>query len=307
MMTLNMLLMAAALTSPAEAARRSFLPTAPPVNVRTGDTEPYWGVGYLKFSVTLPTVIHPEFTLGGDEEAAYDIGDADYSADGMALAFGRPGEDRSRELALVGGRLDATLDSGSFEYSGVWFDSEHAREGGFAGIRTGSARRLYSGERLVLDWGLNSLLGVYWLRGNTDVESTSTPPQLYGYITTYQEKLRGLAWRPVGTLQPAVQLTRRITVIPFLGASAFLSVDRSSVYVLEWEDASYGPGCSDGCPEKYRTANVIPLEPFVGFDVDLQITDNDRLSLSSLFKATDPTNTERISEVYALYSRTPRR
>lgn len=289
-----------------EGRRRGLLPTAAPVNIYTGETRSYWGVGYLQFSVTLPYTVTPEFTLGDDPDASFSIGDAQYDASGVAVAWGALQHSRSRERALIVGHIEGAMTSDQFTHEGVDFGTRFERAGFFVAGRSSTARRLTGSERVCLDWGLTSLLGLYRFSGNTRMASEPVidDGDFSGYyISDYALTSTGLAFRPVLTLQPALHLTQRVTVIPFAGASPFFALNFGRWEMNEWEDVLYGQDCMDrSCDDSDVTLDAL-LEGFAGFDVELAITGRDRIAASSLVKVEDASDDRRISEFFVIYSR----
>lgn len=283
----------------ASAARSGLLPTAPPVHVHTGPDASYWGIGVLRLGVSLPYVAEPEFSLteGG---ADFAVGDAVYTATGVGVALGELTERRSIEYAVLGGPLGGELATDSFAYSGWDFAASSERKGGFGAFRIATARRVAGRDHWVLDVGFTQLVGLYALGGDTRVESE---PDDYGnrYLSEWHESTVGLAWRPVVTLQPTIS-AGPISVIPFVGLSAFVDVSSSRWEVREWQDVLYGPDCADGCRDGNVNGHLLG-DYFGGFDVDLRFTRSDRVALSSLFRPPSPAQDSPVSELYVVYAR----
>ncbi|MDH5259154.1 MAG: hypothetical protein OEX07_14165, partial [Gammaproteobacteria bacterium] len=59
----------------------------------------------------------------------------------------------------------------------------------------------------------------------------------------------------------------------------------------------------DGCPDGDIFLNFIPVETFVGFDLEFYFGKTDSISLSAFFSAGVSTDTDSMSEVYIVYSR----
>jgi hypothetical protein len=291
----------AILAWPKPALGGGLLPTAPPVNVHTGSEQSYWGLGYLRFGVAVPYIAEPEFSL--DEHDRFSIGDAVYDANGLGLAWGDLGAERSFEHGLIVGNLDGSLDNDRFQYHGVDFWSAGEYSGGFAAYRRASARRLGGADGgAFMDMGFTQLFGAYRMHGGTRLESEVVDG--WRYIDDYDSTVTGLCWRPVLTLQPALPVGQRLLLIPFVGASAFVYAAASSFYVNQWDDVLYGPDCYDGCPGSTVTADL-QLDGFGGFDIDITLTAQDRVALSSLLRPSGDSeaDTGPVSEIFLVYAR----
>lgn len=280
------------------------IPSAPPVNLHTSATERHYkGYGYLNFSVVLPQKATPEFTLGSDEDAEYDIGDTKFSAHGVVYADnGSIKLERSEEHAWIGGVLSGDIESHRFSRDGQNFSVNHDRNGLFLATRNAVSKRLFTKDRLTLDYNFTSMWSVFYFSGDTRIDSGPVSGQSGRYISDFSETTTGVAYRPMLTLQPTYKYNSTWSIVPFIGATAFLSASYNYWYVNEWEDVLYGKDCFDGCEDSKISFGIIPLEIFVGFDVEWNINKTDTLSLSSFFSAASSTDTESMSELYILYS-----
>jgi hypothetical protein len=284
----------------------SFIPATPPVNVHTSVVKQnYTGWGYMNFDVKLPEQMWPEFTLGGDEDAKYELGDAQYYTQSIAyIDEGRRGLHESEETAWLLGTLKAEMADDSFTFSGTKFNTTLSKSGYVFGRRTTSAKRLYSTDRIILDYSFTSLYAGYWLTGDKRIESSDG-----AYLDDISLSAFGVAYRPMLVLQPRIMVTSWMDVVPFVGASAFIFTGPSWWEVNEWKDQVYADWCGNtgndsGCDGMDWDFGIIPLETFWGFDVELDVSDNGTLSISSLFSASIATDTASMSEVYVVYTYT---
>ncbi len=281
------------------------IPATPPVNVHTqAVSRRYVGLGYLNFSVKLPISATPGFTLGPDEDATFKVGEAKFDANGLALVGdGLLDREMSHERAWIGGALNASMTNDTFTREGVLFNIDYERSGFFFSRRSAYAWRIGGGgERFVLDIGFSHMWSLYNFSGNSRLESETISGESWKYISDFDETTTGFAYRPVLTLQPLIRLGNRVSLIPFVGASAFASLSYSYWEVNEWEDVLYGPDCFDGCPDSQFDADMIPIETIAGFDVEWQVTKKGRLSLSSFFSADAVQADSAVSEVYVIYT-----
>ncbi|MDH5692204.1 MAG: hypothetical protein OEZ47_03785 [Gammaproteobacteria bacterium] len=276
------------------------IPATPPVNVHTSAIESdYKGYGLMQFSIELPHKSTPEFTLGGDEDAEYEIGTSKYTAIGLVYVNeGKRRKFESSETAWLAGTLNSKLTNDTFTYSGVTFDVKSESSGLIAGKRSTTAKRLSNSNSLSIDYAYTSLWAFYNMSSSTRFTSRGTQT----YIDDYDESQFGVAWRPMITIQPKISLGSMIDFIPFAGAASFLSLTYSSWEVNQWEDQNYGPDCFDGCPDFGLFPGIIPVETFVGFDLEIHFTPTSTLSLSSFLSAGITTETQNMSEVYIVYT-----
>jgi len=283
-----------------EQANRGLIPATPPVNVNTSAVESsYKGYGYLKFSVTLPVTTTPEFTLGNDESAPYIIGNMAYTAHNFVFVNqGKRSPDKSTETAWLGGILNGNLVNSTFSKFSTTFNVTSEKSGYVFGKRQTFAKRLNKSESIKIDYALTQMYIGYLFSGTTAYYSQGPDT----YISDFDVSSYGIVYRPLITVQPRFNLGKSISVIPFVGAAAFVNIGLSSWELNRWEDKLYGADCFDGCPDTGSDFAFIPFEAFYGFDVEFHINQTTRLSLSSLFSAGGSTDTERTSEYYLVYS-----
>ncbi len=279
------------------------IPSAPPVNLHTSLIErKYKGYGYLNFSVVLPVTATPEFSLGSDEGAEYELGNVNYVANGFVYVDkGFINSEKSTEEAWIFGVLTGAIEEGTFIHEGQTFSISHDRSGFFGSKRYSFSKRIDQKESFNVDYNFTSMFSVFFMSGNTRMDSG---PVNFGnsYISDYDEQTYGFAYRPTITLQPTFEITDSWSFIPFIGASAFISASFNTWYVNEWEDYLYGTDCQYGCPDSNLTFGFIPIELMIGFDIEWDVNETDTISLSSFFSPALASETESMSEIYILYS-----
>lgn len=279
------------------------IPATPPVNVHTNSFDSdYKGYGYLNFNVTLPGKATPEFTLGplaSDEDATYNTGDNRFISHGLVyITDGKLRKDQSTEEAWIGGIINAEQIDKSFVEFGTQFNSLYERSGFYVGKRNTSATRIKQVEAFELDYSFVSMYAAFFLSGNTRMEAQGSET----YISDFDGNSTGVMYRPMLTLQPVIRFSDYFTFIPFAGLSAFISLDYSSWELNEWEDELYGKDCFDGCPDGDLFLNLVPLETFFGFDIEIHYNKVNTISLSSFFSTGLGINTGQMSEIYLVYT-----
>ncbi len=281
------------------------IPATPPVNVYTSSIDvDYSGVGYLKFDVLLPGKLTPEFTLGNDEDARWTTEDNKFTSNGLVYVYeGRLRKKASIEKAWIGGTIKGTQDNNSFSRDGVTFNNHYERTGLYFGNRHTTTKRLTQTGSYVVDYSITQMWATFQMSGNTRIDSQSIPNESNRYISDFDVDSYGIVYRPMVTIQPVFTLNDAVKIIPFVGASSFVSVELSFWENSEWEDVLYGQDCFDGCADSDFFLNLIPLELFAGFDVEFLVSQSDRLSLSSFFSAGGGTDTDSTSEIYVVYTR----
>ncbi len=287
------------------AGNAGIIPATPPVNVYTSSVDvDYTGVGYLKFDVLLPGKLTPEFTLGNDEDARWTTGDNKFTSNGLVYVYeGKLRKKESTEKAWVGGLIEGEEDNASFTRDGVTFNNHYDRSGFYFGNRRTVSKRLTRGDSYVVDYSITQMWALFQMSGNTRIDSETINNESNRYISDFDVDSYGAVYRPMVTVQPVFTINDAVKFIPFVGASAFVSMELSFWENSEWEDVLYGQDCFDGCPDNDFFLNLIPLEIFMGFDVEFMVSGSDRLSLSSFFTAGGGTDTDSTSEVYVVYTR----
>ena len=282
----------------------SFIPATPPVNVHTSAIpRDYSGWGYMDFDVKIPEYMWPEFTLGGDEDARYELGDAQYYTKSIAFVDeGKLRRNKSEESAWLFGTLDAEMADNSFTFSGTTFYTDMSKSGYVFGRRHTSAKRLHHTDGLILDYSFTSLYAMYWLTGDKRIVSSGG-----NYLDDISLSAFGVAYRPMLVLQPRINVTSWMNVIPFIGASAFVFTGPSWWEVNQWTDQAYGDWCGNtgndsGCEGMDWDFGFIPFESFWGFDIEFDLGESGTLSVSSLVSSGISTDTASMSEVYVLYT-----
>ena len=293
-------LMAASLTGNA-----GIIPATPPVNVYTSSKGvDYTGVGYLNFDVLLPGKLTPEFTLGNDEDARWTTGDNKFSSNGLVYVYeGKLRKNKSIEKAWVGGLIKGEEDNATFTRDGVLFNNHYERSGLYFGNRSTTSKRLTQSGNYIVDYSITQMWALFQMSGNTRIDSESINNESNRYISDFDVDSYGAVYRPMITVQPVFTINDSLKFIPFVGASAFVSMELSFWENSEWEDVLYGQDCFDGCPDNDFFLNLIPVELFVGFDVEFMVNRSDRISLSSFFTAGGGTDTDSTSELYVIYTR----
>ena len=284
--------------------RTGLVPATPPVNVHTTPTSTeYQGFGYLNFNVTLPTKATPEFTVGPlaeDEDATYDTGDVRYSSHGLVyVSEGRLRSNESTEVAWLLGIINTKQIDTEFVKFNTVFDSMYDRSGFYAGKRITKSKRIEQVDFFDMDYSFVSMYATYFLSGNSKIEARGVDT----YVSDFDGNSYGVMYRPMLTLQPVFRFSNYVTFIPFAGLSAFISLDYSDWELNEWEDKLYGVDCLDGCPDSDIFFNVIPLETYFGFDIELHFGNENTLSLSSFFSSGLGINSGNMSEIYLVYTR----
>ncbi|MDH5518276.1 MAG: hypothetical protein OEY36_10755 [Gammaproteobacteria bacterium] len=280
------------------ASSSGIVPATPPVNVYTSDQDVnYTGFGYLLFNVRLPAEVTPEFTLGTNEDAVWDIGENKFSSNGLVYVHeGKLRKNKSIEKAWIFGTIEGTDANTTFTRDGVTFLKDYQRSGFYLGTRNTSSERLTEYSSFNLDYSFTSMWAAFQLSGRTRIEAIGA-----NYISDFDGNSVGMLYRPMITIQPVFSLGDSVKFIPFAGASAFISLDFSNWTVNEWQDELYGADCFDGCPDGDLFLNVIPFETFMGFDIEFKLSKG-RISLSSFFSSGVVTNTESMYEVYVVYT-----
>ena len=281
-------------------SNNGIIPATPPVNVYTSDTDiNYTGYGYLQFNVELPGFVTPEFTLGTNEDAEWDIGNNKFSSSGLVYVHeGKLRRNKSIEKAWIAGVIEGHSVNNSFIRDGVNFSKNYERSGSYFGSRNTTSQRLAEFSSFNLDYSFTSMWALFQLSGSTRIDATGTAT----YISDFDSSSVGAIYRPILTIQPVISVGDSVKIIPFAGVSAFISLDFSDWTVNQWEDELYGPDCFDGCPDDDLFLNIIPIETFLGFDIEFQLNDMGRISLSSFFSTGVVTNTESMYEVYVIYT-----
>lgn len=299
---LCILLLPGALYAKDKTDSAGIIPATPPVNVHTRDVETsYSGFGYLNFNVALTTTAKPAFTLNRDEDAEYELGEVEYRSHGIVYVDkGHLGNLEASEHAWIAGIIDGNLKDDYFYKFGARFNAKVERSGIFVGTRNTTAKRLGGTSGIAVDYAFTSMWAFYNLSGNTRFESVGG---LETYRDDFDENSLGIVYRPMLTIQPRINIGDKFTFIPFAGITAFLNLDYSSWEVNDWYDQNYGRDCIDGCADDGFFTHIIPLESFLGFDLEYQMGPGESISLSAFFAVGSVSDTESMSELYIVYSK----
>ncbi|MBT8349778.1 MAG: hypothetical protein KJO26_00865 [Deltaproteobacteria bacterium] len=281
----------------------NYFPTPVPINITPGNYEgSSWGLGYN----------HMKLTSDWDEDfwtfKSENVGEIDYQVDNVVLAFLKSKrQSYSVEYDLLIGKITSKSKTDQY-YSkliGRDVDVDHSGDGFDIGFRVIYSKNLFrqlkEGNKRFIDWnyGLSLHVAYFHLRGTYEARSVDDL-----YANEYDSEEDGRFIRPVLMLQPIMDITDRISLIPYIGVGT-----KISLWYQYWEDVGdYIFNGNDSPSQKSDGeewgVDYSGIETYLGFDVGFKVTKRSEhlLRIGGTFTKLFGEEDSDFAEVHVVYS-----
>ena len=280
-----------------------YFPTPAPVSIAPGNYYgASWGFGYN--ILNLSSDWDDNFFTFDSEH----VGEIDYRVQHIALAFSKNKRQKSSiEYDILLGKISS--EAGTKQYNSEIIDRkvevDHSGDGFDIGLRLIYSRNIHrqmnKGRKRLIDWNYAlSLHAAYYYTEGT-FEARSVDGQ---YANEYTSEEEGLFLRPVLSLQPVVDVSDRIALVPFVGVGT-----KISIWFQYWEDT--GDYIFNGYNEPGQKSDgeesgidFSGMETYIGFDVGIKTSDsyNHQLTIGGVLTKLFGENDSDFSEIHVIYS-----
>ena len=280
-----------------------YFPTPVPINIAPGNyDDSSWGVGYNIINLTSDWDDN-FFTFESEH-----VGEIEYQVQHLVVALLRSKrQSSSMEYDFMVGKVKSK--EGSSRYYSDLIDREvntdHSGDGIDIGIRLiyskNIFRQLKKGQKRMIDWNYAFSLhaAYYYIEGKYEARSVDAQ-----YANEYNSEEEGLFLRPVVSLQPIIDVTDRISLIPYVGIGT-----KVSIWYQYWEDT--GDYIFNGFNEPGQKSSgdesgtdFSGLETYLGFDVGIKTSKSNshQMTIGGVITKIFGEDDSDFAEVHVLYS-----
>jgi hypothetical protein len=291
------------------AGTKKIIPAPVPVNIETsGYSGETWGIGY-NFIRLQTTWTDDFYRFEGEEE----IGTVTNKVHNIAITWCDNSAGKfAGDFSILAGVIKSTGDERYYSDDMAAAGEEPQNDATFegsgydAGVRILRSRRLFKKQSSsFIQWNYSYSIhaAIYYVENN--VVSETIPGTLLGeYREEYSEEEWGLFLRPVIALQPKINLSDSVVLVPYLGAGTMLITSS-----WEWwneedyiDDSSVQNGQIAG--GSGTSTNTTGLEAYIGFDIAFFIdrASGNSFSLGGVFSRFFGRSETDFFEIHAVYT-----